>query len=81
MATEKLVTVKKRVSKLVKKVPTLVLVDVKTDGTVDAALKATETLKKQGVSYFEVLDPTLGTKTTFKKLISGQSYEIKCSKI
>ena len=81
MATEKLVTVKKRVSKLVKKAPTLVLVDVKTDGTVAAALISIETLKKQGVSYFEMLNPSIGTKTTFKKLISGESYEVKCSKI
>jgi len=81
MATEKLVTVKKRVSKLVKKVPTFVLVDVKTDGTITAALKVIETLKKRGVSYFEMLDSSIGTKTTFKKLISGQSYEVKCSKI
>ncbi|AOR28931.1 hypothetical protein FORMB_19010 [Formosa sp. Hel1_33_131] len=81
MATEKLVTVKKRVSKLVKKVPTLVLVDVKTDGTLAASLKIIETLKKQGVSYFEVQYPTTGTKRTFKKLISGKSYEIKSTGI
>ena len=81
MATKTGITVKKRVSKVVKKNPTFVFEDVKTDGTAAGAAKAIETLTIQGVSYFEMLDPNTNTKTAFKKMLSGQSYEVKTSKI
>lgn len=81
MATKKSFKVYKAVSKTENKKTVIKLQEVKTDGTEETAKNAAHALKKAGVNYLELVNTETNEKTTYKKSISGNNYEVKLLKI
>ncbi len=81
MATQKKITVFKRVTKTVKGKSENHLEEVKTDGTEKGSNDTILDLQKSAVNYFEVLGLKKCFKTIYTKMLSGNNYEIKSVKI
>ena len=81
MGNEKLITVFERIIKTEKGKEISSLKEIKTDGSESGTEKAVTTLQKEGVVYFEVVDPIKGDKLLYTKTLGGKNYEIKATKI